>query len=179
MSALLSSRPDPAEYHEYFGRYVGLVPEGDVLSTLEAEMETTQALLATVPPRREEYSYARGKWNLREVVGHLVDSEQVFLFRSLWIARGAEGALPSMEQDAWAAASNAGRRPLAGIAHEWSLVRASAVAMFRGFGDDAWMRVGVAGNRPFTARAFPWIIAGHELYHRALLRRDYGLGVDA
>jgi hypothetical protein len=166
-------RPEATEYDAYYGRYVDLVPEGDILDILGREMVTTQALLASVPPDLEEYRYAPGKWSVREVVGHLIDTERAFAFRCVWVARAAEGAQPAFEQDAWARASNAGRRRLVDLAEEWIALRRDDILLFRSLDEDAAARVGIASGKPFTARSFPWIIAGHELYHRALLERDY------
>lgn len=166
-------RPSQTEHNEYFSRYVDLVPDGDILDILERQIEETTTLLASVPTDREEFRYAPGKWSLREVVGHILDVERAFGFRCLWIARGAEGALASFDQEAWARMSNAGSRSLADLVEEWKAVRHDHLLMFRGFTEEAWARVGVASGWEFSARSFPWIIAGHELYHRALLERDY------
>lgn len=171
-------RPEPTEYDPYYGRYVQLVPDGEVLETLEREMHTTQDLLAAVPAAKETYRYAPGKWSLRDVVGHLVDVERAFAWRCLWIARAAPGSLPSFEQDEWADVSNAGRRPLAELAEEWKALRRDNVLLFAGLDDEAMARTGIASGKAFTARTFPWIIAGHEIYHRRLLQRDY-LGGEA
>jgi uncharacterized damage-inducible protein DinB len=167
------TRPAPGEFHEYYERYVAQVADGDILETLSAQLDATQTLLASVPPGREEYRYAEGKWSVREVVGHLADVERLFAFRALWIARGAPDAQPSMEQDDWAATSNAGDRRLADLVAEWAAARRANVLMFAGFDEDIWGRRGVAGGHPLTVRAVPWIIAGHELHHRALMRREY------
>ena len=166
-------RPDAADYFEYYERYVALVPNGDITETLADQWDETENLLASVPAEKEEFRYAPGKWSLREVVGHLIDTERVFAFRSLWIARAAEGEMPSMDQDEWAKTSGAGTRMLADLTDEWRTLRASNIQLFRSFDDEAWMRVGVASGFEFKVRTFPWIIAGHELHHRALLKRDY------
>jgi hypothetical protein len=171
-------RPGPSEHHEYYSGYIDLVPDGDVLASLETQIGRTLELLGTIPRTKEEHRYAPGKWSIREVVGHLVDAERVFAFRALWMARGASGELGSMEQDEWAATSNAGSRSLAGLAREWGVLRGANVLMFRSFDDAMWARQGIASGRSFAVRTFPWIIAGHELHHRVRLERDY-LGVGA
>jgi hypothetical protein len=169
-------RPVGADYFEYYDRYVGLVPDGDITMTLADQWEETEEFLASIPAEKEEFSYASGKWSVREVVGHLIDTERVFAFRSLWIARGADAEAPSMDQDQFGGASNAGGRLLADLTEEWRTLRASNIQLFRSFDDEAWMRVGMASGLEFRVRAFPWIIAGHELYHRALLKSDYLAG---
>lgn len=93
-------RPLSGEYNEYYGRYIAMVPDGDVVRTLAAEMEETQALLRAVPAEKETYRYAEGKWSVREVVGHVIDTERLFAFRALWFARGAGGELAGMDQEA-------------------------------------------------------------------------------
>lgn len=173
-------RPDPGEHVTYYSRYIELVPDGDdLLTTLATQMEETQALLAGVPADREEYRYAPGKWSIREVVGHLIDIERVFTLRALWFARTLGGELPAMEENDWAAISNAGQRPLAGLAEEWALLRRSSLAMFQGFDAEAWNRAGIASGNPITVRACAWIIAGHERWHRQGLKHNYGVGREA
>ncbi len=171
-------RPESGEYNAYYARYIALVPEGDIIDILSREMDATQALLAAVPAAREEYRYAPGKWSLREVVGHLVDTERLFAFRALWFARGGAGELSGMDQEAWARVSSAGSRPLAELAEEWRALRSANVLMFGSFTPKDGARRGVASGYEVTVRALPWMIAGHELYHRARIRSDY-LGEDS
>lgn len=173
MTADVLGRPEAGEYNDHYARYIALVPDGDIVETLAREMEITQALLASVPAAHEEYRYAPGKWSLREVVGHLVDTERLFAFRALWFARGGGGELAGMDQDAWARASTAGSRPLAELAEEWRALRRANVLMFGSFTAADGARLGVASGYEVTVRALPWMITGHELYHRALIRRDY------
>jgi len=167
-------RPLSGEFNEYYARYLATVPDGDIVSTLAREMDVTQALLHSEQAlARQEYRYAPGKWSLREVVGHLMDTERLFAFRALWFARGAAGELAGMDQNAWARESSAGTRPLAELADEWVALRRSNVLMFGSFSADEGARRGVASGYEVTVRALAWMIAGHELYHRALIRRDY------
>lgn len=166
-------RPEAGEYNEYYARYIAMVPEGDIVETLAGEFEETLALLRSVPPEKEEYRYAEGKWSLREVVGHLLDTERLFAFRALWFARGGGGELAGMDQEAWARSSGAASRPLAELLAEWKGLRDANVLMFGSFDAEAGARRGVASGYEVTVRALPWMIAGHELYHRKLIRRDY------
>jgi len=166
-------RPALGEHNEYYARYVDLVPDGDVVDILTREMRTTQALLASVPSDKEEYRYAEGKWSLREVVGHLIDTERLFAFRALWFVRTGGGDLAGMDQEVWARASSAGSRALAELAEEWAALRRANVLLFGSLSFEDGARRGVASGYEVTVRALPWMIAGHELYHRARLRRDY------
>ena len=171
MSAL--PRPEASEYAEYYARYIDLVPDGEVLETLQHQLGDTLALLQGVSEERETYRYAEGKWSLREVVGHLIDAERMFAYRALTFARSANAELPGMDQDEWAAASEAGRRALHELCAEWAALRRANIHMFASMDEATGKRAGIASGFSFTVRSFPWIIAGHELWHRQLIASDY------
>lgn len=166
-------RPHPSEHAEHFRRYVDLVPEGDIVALLRDQLAYTLALLEGLPAARETHRYAEGKWSLREVVGHLIDTERLFELRALVMARQDGADLPGMDQDVWAAHNDAHARPLADLLKEWTAVRRASVHLFATFDAPTGARVGRAGGNPFTVRTFPWIIAGHELWHRRLMRERY------
>jgi hypothetical protein len=166
-------RPAPSEHADYYARYVGLVPEGDILVTLRDQLGETLALLQGVPEGRETFRYEDGKWSLREVVGHLVDTERVFAFRALAMARSEGVDLPGMEQDEWVARSNANDRPLEELTAEWAALRRANVHLFASLDSATAERSGKASGYTFTVRSFPWIIAGHELWHRGIIEQRY------
>ena len=166
-------RPDPSEYEEYYQIYTSRVPDGDVLDILESQVGDTLHALAGVEPERETFRYEPGKWSIREVVGHLTDTERVFAYRALSFARASPDPLPPMEQGDWAAVSNAHDRPLAHLAAEFGALRMANVRMFRGFDDETWLRRGTASGFDFTVRSFPWILAGHEIHHVRVLEERY------
>jgi hypothetical protein len=170
-------RPGPDEYAEHFARYVALVPDGDILDILRDQLGETLALLQEVPRDRETYCYQPGKWTIRQVVGHLLDTERVFAHRALTIARSEGADLPGIDQEEWAERSNANSRSLDDLAAELAGVRRATLHMFATLGPDAGARRGTASGHEFTVRSFPWIIAGHELWHRERLERDYLVGI--
>lgn len=175
MSAL--PRPEAGEHDDYYTRYVELVPDGDVVQTLAHQLGETLALLQSVPPDLETHRYASDKWSVREVVGHLIDVERMMVFRAMNMAR-ADVELPGMDPDEWARNSNAGSRPLDDLASEWGALRRAHVHFFATLGAEAGARRGVATGLEFTVRSFPWIVAGHELWHREGLVRDYGVSAE-
>ncbi len=105
-------RPQASEHHEYYGRYINKVPDGDIIRILEDQVEETLALLAGVPPGQADYRYAPDKWSIKEVVGHVIDTERTFAYRALCFARKDPAHLPSFEQDQYAEFSNAASRTL-------------------------------------------------------------------
>lgn len=166
-------RPEASEYGDYYKLYVDLVPDGDILQTLQHQLGETLALLQGVAEDRETYRYAEGKWSLREVVGHLLDTERLFAFRALAMARSDDVDLPGMDQDEWVDSSSAGDRPLDDLAAEWAALRRANIHMFASMDEATGARTGTASGYSFTVRSFPWIIAGHELWHRQGIARDY------
>lgn len=171
----MSSIPRPAEgeHADYYARYVAEVPDGDILETLRHQLGDTLALLQGLTPDQELHRYAEGKWSLREVVAHLIDTERVFAFRALAIARGKDVDLPGMDQDEWVEGAEADQRTLDDLGAEWAALRRANIHMFATFPNEAWGRVGRASGYDFTVRSFPWIIAGHELWHQKLIGEHY------
>jgi uncharacterized damage-inducible protein DinB len=172
MKALLQ-RPAPGDAAPYYFRYIDLVPPGDVLQTLAGGVGETRRALAKLGPDRETHRYAPGKWSVRDLVGHVLDSERVFGHRAFHIGRGDAAPQPSMEQDDYVATAGAGRRPLTELLEELDLLRRSHLAMFAAFDSAAWERVGSAAGNPVRVRAFPFILAGHEIHHRRVLLERY------
>ena len=166
-------RPEPTEYHEYYDAYVRRVPDRDVLSVLEDNLEETLALLGTVPIELEEYRYASDKWSVREVIGHVIDAERVFAYRALHFARRDPAPLPSMAEGDYARASNAGRRLLRDLADELEAVRRSSLLLFRSFDVEMSDFRGTASGYEFSVRSIPYIVAGHEIHHRSVLVERY------
>jgi hypothetical protein len=166
-------RPGTDEHHEDYSRYADIVPDGDIVETLRVQMETTLELLGSVPEEQETFRYADGKWSIREVVGHLIDTERLFAFRALTFAREEGAELPGMDHEGWGRRNTAHERPLEDLADEWSALRHANLHLFSSFDTDAGAHTGVASGKAFSVRSFPWIIAGHELWHRRLIVRDY------
>ena len=169
------SKPNDTEYAAYFGRYVNLVPEGEIVGTLAGQISATLATLKSVSDADSLKRYAEGKWSIREVVGHMIDTERIFAYRALRIARNDQTNLPGFEQDDYIPAAGFDRRPWSGLLEEFDAVRHSNVLMFRGLHDEAWARQGMSNGKLLSARAAAYIIAGHELHHMKVLRDQYGV----
>ncbi len=168
-------RPPDVDIPEYFRLYSNQAPDGDVLATLQGQIDETLELVKGLEEERGEFRYAVGKWSVKEVVGHLVDSERVFAYRALSFARGDETPLPGFEQDDYNDNGDFAERTLSDVVEEFRLLRASNLSLFTGFSEKAWDRHGVANGVKFRTRAIPWILAGHELHHRQVLQERYEL----
>lgn len=166
-------RPDASEHLPYFSRYIDQVPDGDLVQMLGAQADATLALIRGLPESRGGDQYAPGKWSIRQVLAHVIDTERVFAYRALRIARGDTTPLPGFDENAYADASNAEARTLADLGDEFHHLRLANIAMFRALDDDALARRGTASGAETSVRALAWMLAGHELHHRALLIDRY------
>lgn len=171
----MTGRPEASEYAPFYETYVSRVPEEDVLPVLAAQVVEIRGLAAAVPPERETYRYADGKWSVREVLGHLTDGERLFGYRALAIGRGDETPLPGFDQDVYMVHAAFDAVPLADLAEDFAAAREANLRMLGRFDDDAWRRVGTANATPVSARALAWIMAGHVRHHLAILEERYGV----
>ena len=131
MTAAGIPRPAAAEYDPYYGRYIDKVPEGDLLRTLEDQARETQRLLAGLSDAKALHRYAAGKWSIKEVIGHVADTERVYAYRALRFARADATALPGFDEKAWVPAGSFDARSLADLAGELDAVRRAAPAAGR------------------------------------------------
>ena len=169
----LARRPGVDEHAPYYGRYVALVPDGSIVETLGLQIAGTRALVAGLPEARARHRYAPEKWSVKEVLGHVADSERVFAYRALRIGRGDATPLPGFDEKEYAASAPFDARPLRDVIAELDSVRAATLTLLASLDERAWSRRGTANEVPVTVRALAWIIAGHELHHRAILRERY------
>jgi len=166
-------RPAKSEFLPYYERYIALVPDGDVVATLESQMAETQALLRSLPASVATYRYAPDKWSVNQVVGHMIDSERNFAFRALRFARNDATPVPGFEQDDYVRNATFDAFALADLAAELEAVRQSTVFLFKHMDESAWTRRGIANNAEVSVRALAYIIAGHERHHREVMLARY------
>ena len=166
-------RPEPTEFAEYYGKYVSKVPGTDVLGVLESQRVQMQNLFGARSERDGSFRYAPGKWTVKEVLGHITDTERIFTYRALRIARGDQTPLPGFEQDDFVKNGAFSERSLADLAEEFAAVRSASLTLFRSFPEAAWSRRGVASQKEVTVRALAFITAGHQIHHRLVLEEHY------
>lgn len=173
MTTSTIGRPEETEYLAYYGKYVSLVPGGNILEVLSEQFDETLALLQSVSETRAGFRYAAGKWSVKELVGHMIDTERIFAYRALRFARNDMTPLPGYEQDDYIRNASFDACALAELAAEFESVRRSTLFLFKHLDADAWMRKGLANESEVSVRALAYIVAGHELHHRGILRDRY------
>ena len=167
------NRPESSEYADFYANYISKVPGSDVLGVLESQRLQMLQLFAGRSERDGSFRYAPGKWTVKEVLGHITDTERIFSYRALRIARGDQTPLPGFEQDDYVRSGAFGDRTLAGLAEEFGAVRTASVSLLRSFNEEAWSRRGVASQKEVTVRALGFMIAGHQIHHRIILEERY------
>lgn len=173
MTGCVIPRPAPDEYAAYYGKYVALVPDGDLCDLLGRQLTETLALFRQIPESRGTHRYAPGKWSLKEVLGHMGDTERIMSYRALRIARGDATPLPGFEQDDYVPAGRFDQRTIADLGDDLSAIRQATIALFRHLDLEALARRGTASGNPFTPRALAYVIAGHERHHVAIVKARY------
>ena len=167
-------RPETDEYAPALADYVSAIrEEEDVLAVLGEQLDDILTRLRTVPASRGDFRYAPGKWTLKDVVGHLSDTERVFAYRALSIARRDLAALPAFDDQAWVAEVGAAQRTLLDMVEEWGQVRRATLALLRHLPSPAWSRVGSANSQPVSVRALAYVIAGHTRHHLEVVEARY------
>jgi len=166
-------RPGPAEIAPYYFTYIDKVPGDDVMGVLAAQLDEVPAFLSGISEERSLYRYAPDKWSLREVLGHVNDTERTMLFRAFWFARGFDTPLPSFDEKTAAAASGAHAVPWARHVEEFRAVRLASRAFFRNLPAEAWSRSGIASGNPFSVRGLAYVVAGHAAHHVGVIREKY------
>jgi len=171
---ITTTRPEAGEYAPAFSEYVGRIAEDeDIVAVLVAQLDQALTHLGRIPEARGDYRYAPEKWSIKEIVGHLCDTERVFAYRALRIGRGDTTPLPSFDDQAYVAEVGAGDRTLADLAAEWGDVRRATISLFANLPAEAWHRRGTASDQPISVRALAYIIAGHVRHHLQTLEERY------
>ena len=167
-------KPQPGEYSPYAAGYVALaIDTDDIVQLLTDLMESTAALFNSLLADKAMYSYAPGKWTIKQMLGHMIDTERVFGYRALCFARGEQQNLPGFEQDDYEANNNSNQRTLADLVNEFKAVRLANIYFLKSLTAGQANRLGLANKYPATAGAMAYVMAGHELYHLQLLKDRY------
>lgn len=167
------TKPDPKEYAEYYSRYVALIADDDIITTLSIQLPQTEALLRSISADKSLYRYASDKWSIRELTGHINDTERVFAFRALWFARTFDSPLSSFDQDISVNAAHSDDVAWPDLIDEFGIIRRSTISLFKALPDSAWSRSGIASENKVTVNALAYIIAGHTLHHVNVLKERY------
>ncbi len=173
MSTSAIARPQPEEYSSYHERYISLVQSSDILTTLDEQRRQMLLLLSGRTEEEGNFRYAPDKWSLKEVLGHVSDTERIFAYRALRIARNDPTPIEGFEQDDYVRHSPFARRLLESLIEDYIAVRRATLSLFRNLDEAAWTRRGTASKNVISVRALAYLVAGHELHHRRIVEEKY------
>lgn len=168
-------RPLTTSYPPFAAAYISLVPEDDIKFVLQDSIPLMEQFLDTIPEEKADYAYAPGKWTVKEVLQHTIDTERVFAYRAMCFARGETQPLPGFDQDLYAMNVDVSDRSLESLKEEMSLIRVSTALLFEYLGERDLLRQGIASNHAITPLSLGYMIAGHWRHHEQLFRERYGI----
>ena len=165
-------RPQPDEYVSYYHTYIGKVPDGDVIALMEKLKGSTYQLFSSMSDEKANHAYGEGKWTLKQVLGHMIDTERTFAYRLLCFSRNYI-ELPGFDQDIYVNNANFNNRTIQSLAEEFRATRESSIYMISALTDEQLERKGVASGNEVSVRALVYMLPGHELHHLKLIKERY------
>lgn len=166
-------KPSPATYMSYFKRYVDQVPEEDLMTAFENQATDIEKFLNNISEEKSNEAYAPGKWTIKELLQHIIDTERIFNYRALCFARGEKQMLPGFEENDYAANSHANKRMWADIVKEFLAVRQDTEMMYKSFDASVIDNSGKANNNPVTVASLGFTTVGHYYHHKKVLEERY------
>ena len=165
-------RPQAEEFPLFYNGYVDTVSE-NVLTELEQQMESFSALLRSISAEKASFAYAEGKWTIKELAGHVIDTERIMAYRALRIARNDTTPLPGFDENDYVANAHFADRSLESLADEFAALRKANMNLIRSLNAIEIDRSGISNEKPISVRALIFIMAGHVNHHVAILKQRY------
>ncbi|WP_195576505.1 DinB family protein [Paenibacillus sp. 1001270B_150601_E10] len=161
------------QYPSYFGTYIQLVPEGNIVDMLTQQKKETAEALRALTETEWYYRYAPEKWTIKEVIGHIIDTEQIMSYRLLCAARGDQSALPPFDEQLYGRNAQYENWEISDLIAQYETTRTSTLLLIKNLSEAAWSRCGSLYQQPISALALAHIIAGHERHHWNVLHERY------
>ena len=163
------------EYAPYFERYMQLsvLKDKTIIESLESAQDEFERVLRNLPVSKHSYSYASGKWTLKELIQHVIDTERVFCYRALSFARNDQTSLPGFDQDVFVDNDTANERDYYDLLDEMKVLRKSSIQLFKSFSKEALLRIGVASDNKMSVRALGYLFSGHQIHHINIVKERY------
>ncbi|MEO6883373.1 MAG: DinB family protein [Bacteroidia bacterium] len=161
------------DYPPYFEKYVQLIPEKDPLKVMEKNIFLMEEFVKKIPVEKEDFRYAPDKWTVKEVIGHITDTERIMAYRALRIARNDKKNMEGFDDNAFVANANFSSQNIKNLLSEFILVRKSNIALFSSFTDEMLQRKGLASGNEVTTLAMMYFIPAHEIHHLNFLKEMY------
>ncbi len=161
------------EYAGYFSTYINILENLNLIEDLEISLHEFIRFVQNIPMDKFDYRYAEGKWTIKEIIQHIIDTERIFSYRSLRISRNDKTPLPGFDENEYVDNSNGNTRSLQDLLTEMAVVRQSTLSLFKSFSSEQLLRIGTASNNQISVRAIGFIIIGHQKHHQKIFEERY------
>lgn len=163
------------EYDPYFEQYIQLVTkEGkSILQNMQDSQIEFENILRNLPKDKHEFAYAEGKWTMKQLIQHIIDTERIFCYRALCFARNDTTSLPGFDQDIFVDNGNANQLNYTDLLDEMETLRKSTIQLYKSFSDEALLRIGVASGNKMSVRALGYLFSGHQMHHLNIVKERY------
>jgi hypothetical protein len=170
---MISDQLKPGEYSNFYKNYIDKSTSLDIVDGLKENLISVQSFYSSLPQEKHDFAYAEGKWTIKDVLLHVIDSERIFAYRALRLGRQDKTPLMGFEQDDYIVSANANNRSFSSILEEYTFVRQSSIALFESFDLTALKQIGEASGFPVSVRALGYILTGHENHHIQIIKERY------
>ncbi|SHH56585.1 DinB family protein [Winogradskyella jejuensis] len=164
----------PEEFNPYYAPYIeGATKANSIVKSLTLNLKNVVDFYNNLPDSRLEFAYAEGKWTPKDILLHIIDTERIFSYRALRIARGDKTEMVGFEQDDYIESGKANNRTLENLLNEYKSVRNATISLFGSFSETQLKSIGRASGSPISVRAIGHIITGHENHHNCVIEERY------
>ncbi len=166
-------RPNESEFPEFYHTYIKQIPDVDIIEFLEKQKRLFVGLVDSIPEDQLLYRYAEGKWTIKQVIGHIIDTERIMAFRALVFSRGERQAIPGFDENEYVEKGAFNKKEITSLIDEFLTLRASNLAMIKNFDENMALKKGNANDFWFSVRSLVYIIAGHTEHHMQVIKSKY------
>lgn len=161
------------EYNSYYESYIEKSNQKPIVEGLNDNLEKVVLFFKSIPQSKQDYSYAEGKWTIKDILLHIIDTERIFSYRALRISRNDKTPLPGFEHNDYVLNASASSRSLESLLEEYTAVRKATIALYSSFNSQVLLELGEASGFPISVRAIGYIISGHENHHCEIIKQRY------
>ncbi len=163
------------EYAPYFEHYIQLVTIGgkSIVENMQYSQKKFESILRYLPEEKHEFAYAEGKWTIKELIQHIIDTERIFCYRALCFARNDKTLLPGFDQDVFVDNGNANQLDYNDLLDEMMTLRKSTIQLYKSFSKQALLRIGLGSGNEMSVRALGYLFSGHQIHHLNIVKERY------
>ncbi len=161
------------EYASYFQKYIGALNDVHLIEELEISVHDFIKFVQNIPMDKFDYRYAEGKWTIKDIIQHLIDSERIFAYRALRISRNDKTPLPGFEENDYADNANANKRSIQDLLTEMAVVRQATLSLFKSLNEEELKRTGTMSGKEISVRALGFLVIGHQKHHHKVFQEKY------